>query len=248
MMQQPPAHHPHKHIRFYIVTITVIIGIILLILFMNSDGDGIDLTGAVVGSLNSSENTMGVNQVTNSKIGSDATDIEFSLAVDQVPVVKKNVEVGELTLQFDDTTTSISVNGDKLELANLDEVVLVIENYEGSLEFDAARFSLVGSATRIEFNDVALSSRNKLQISFNDLNYNYFNIEDVEIDEIKLPPSDGKLLIGEQLSYILDDESLTLASFSGNILVDKGTNGTVAITGVTDDLAVDGEFFDLLLE
>jgi hypothetical protein len=125
-----------------------------------------------------------------------------------------------MELDFDDLTTNIQVNDDNLELNGLSEVSLRLKGFKGTIDFDLNGFSLEGTAKRIEVNDISLSSKDELKISFDGLRYRRFSLEDVELKEVTFDGSSGSLRLRDKLDYTLDNEEVKLYQYIGSFTVD----------------------------
>ena len=248
----PAPHHSH-HLRFYIVMVTVVVGVILVLLFLNNDGNPLSITNAVIGGNNNEtivEETGITGAVTTSTKRSGSKTVEFTLTTDQIPEVEKEVTLSSIMVDFTDASTIISVGGDRLEtLNNLDGVKLVIEEFEGDFLVDDTRLSLDGEAKRIEVSGIALSpsSSKDLKISFKDLDYDHVTVEDIELSSITFPAGDGELT-AERLSYSLDRDEAIIQGIVGNLEIDTTTTESTKFIGTANKLTIDGDSFDLSLE
>lgn len=230
--------------------ITVIVGVIFLFLVINNGGD---LSSATI-TLPSSNGITGGEIVEISESSSTAPDSslekEFTLTFDQIPSLKKETKVEEFLINFNDFTSLITVNDDRLELNNLAEVNLNIKDFNGEIILSGSLISVEGQAKRIEVNDVALSSKDELSISIHELNYQYLDVLGIELENLALPPGDGELTVGERLSYSLEEDSIDLLNFVGRMTVgESGGNeslgATFGLEGVMKGLNIGGRDFDL---
>ena len=87
-MQGQPGFHPHQHIRFYIIMITLVIGGIFFLLIMNN-GNDLSFTGALVG--DSSESDAGVNDSPSKKETLGSEDVEPKTTI-QEKLRSKSIE------------------------------------------------------------------------------------------------------------------------------------------------------------
>ena len=250
--QQQGGGSSHGHLRFYIIMTTVIVGVLLVLLLMN-DSDDFSLTSAIVGigkenqTTELTESTAGESDDSPalSKRGNKEVDIQLSF--DQIPSVHKEAKVQEIELKFDDLSTKINVNDDKLELNNLQEVTLTIKEFNGELDLDDLGFSLDGSAKSIEVNGISLSAKGELKISFSKLDYDYVRLENVELQELELPTGDGQLTAAEKLTYTLEQDKVDIFYFNGRVIADRLTETRVNLEGVAKGITVSGALvnFDL---
>ena len=236
MFQTSPQGH-RSHLRFYIFMVTLVLGGLFFLLYSNENHDtSSGLISAIVGySENATQELTGeeeaeqdidVQQELNQLMSEgnkvdNYRSIPLSLSFDQIPTFEKNATVGGVSLEFDDLSTTITVNGDKLELNNLKEVILSIQDFVGEVNLETPELSLSGTARRIEVNNVAFSSENPLPISFQGLNYRHLQLTDVQLKDLELPQGSGELKIGEKLRYTLENEELKVFYFNGALTVNK---------------------------
>ena len=259
----PQGHRPH--LRFYIFMVTLVLGGLFFLLYSNENHDsGSGLISAIVGySENATQGLVG-DEETDQKVDIqqelyDLVDdenkvdnyrsIPLSLSFDQIPNVKKNATVGSVILEFDDLSTTITVNGDKLELKNLKEVALSIQDFVGQVNLETSELSLSGTATSIEVNNIAFSSEKALPISFQGLNYKHLRLLNIELKDLELPQGSGELKIGEKLRYTLEDEKLKMLYFNGAITVDKkySNTSTLMMDGNVKGLYDNGDLLTFIL-
>src|SRR3989344_5447207 len=219
MQNSPQPHRPH--LRFYVFMVTLVVGGLFFLLYLN-DGDGSD--------------TSLISAIT----GYSSADTEENADTDPT---------GELDQEFDDLSTTITVNGDQLELKNLKEVDLSIEDFAGKVILGSTEFSLAGTARRIEVNDIAFSSEKEVPILFQGLNYQHLHIADLELKDLELDRGNGELTVGEKLRYTLDDEELKILYFNGGLTIDKeARNSTsLAMEGEVKGLYIGGELLTFTL-
>ena len=253
-----PQHSSHQHLRFYVVMTTLIIGGIFLFLLMNNNETGFSLTSALISDTSreadteetdiSEESIIPENELeeTVSKTAKDGSHkIDLSLDFNQIPSVKKEAKFEEIELRFDNLDTKINVNNDKLELNDLQEVNLKVKNFVGKLNFNGNGVSLDGTAKRIEVNDIALSSYGEIKISFDDLNYEFLNIKDIELKELELSRGDGHLEVGDKLSYSLSNEEVSVYSYKGGFTIDRNADTSLEVDGSAKGVSVNGDLMSL---
>ena len=238
--QGSPQGH-RSHLRFYIFMVTLVLGGLFFLLYSNENHDtGNGFMSAIVGYtenatqqlVDEEETELDIEQELNQLVGDSKNkvnnyrSIPLSLSFDRIPTVKENVTVEGISLEFDDLSATITINGDKLELKNLKEVTLSIKEFVGQVDIDVSAISLSGTAKSIEANNIAFSSEKALPISFQGLNYKHLQLENIELKDLELPRGNGELRIGEKLTYILEDEELKMLYFKGAITIDKKYSNT----------------------
>ena len=257
-MSQPG--HEKSHMRFYLVMITLVVGGILFLLFTN-DSQNFSLTSAIVGITKNasgaevplaeeemySADVGAIDEVFRKKIERNANEVDLSLAFDEIPTVKKEAKIKNIELHFTDSGAKINVNDDRLELNNLNDVVLKIDGYSGQMELQKLGFSLDGTAKSIKVNDISLSSKTQMKISFTDLNYNYLSLEDVQLDDVDFPVGNGQLQVSEKLTYTLEQDTLKLYFFNGMIVVDRNAQNLLNLEGIAKGISAGGALLNLNL-
>lgn len=233
----PQGHRPH--LRFYIFMVTLVLGGLFFLLYSNENHDSnSSLISAIVGysenatqKLSVQEEEPDIERELNQLVGEGSKvnnyrSVPLSLSFDQIPTVEKNATVEGVNLEFDDLSTTITVNGDKLELKNLKEVTLSIRDFVGQLNLETSELSLSGTAKRIEVNNIAFSSEKALPISFQGLNYKHLQLLNIELKDLALSRGSGELRVGEKLRYTLENEELKMLYFKGALTVDKKYSNT----------------------
>jgi hypothetical protein len=248
-MQAAPTHH----FRFYLVMVTlVVVGIFFLLLTNNGeDKVGLITSSAIKsfggeGALVNSEVEASADEIEKDeqvflKSISNSNEVDVKLTSDAIPTISKKTKIKDMQLTFDDLTTKININNDKLELNNLKEVVLIVKGFEGNADINDEGISLDGIAKRIEVNGVTLSSKGEIKLSFKDLDYQLLMVDEIELESLELPNSNGVLDVAEKLSYTLEQDQVSLYHFNGMLQVDKnvglileGVAGGVRISGLLD--------------
>lgn len=239
MFSQGSPQGNRSHLRFYIFMVTLVLGGLFFLLYSNEDHDSTTgFISAIVGytenstpKLTGQETEPDILQELSLLVGESSKaqsyrSVPLSLSFSQIPTVEKNATVERVNLEFDDLSTTITVNGDKLELKNLKEVTLLIQDFVGQAHLETSELSLSGTAKRIEVNNIAFSSEKALPISFQGLNYKHLQLLNIELKNLELPRGDGELRVGEKLRYTLEDEELKMLYFKGALIVDKKYSNT----------------------
>jgi len=260
MFQGSPQGH-RSHLRFYIFMVTLVLGGLFFLLYSNDGSEGTSFVSAIVGySENASQILTGqsgqetiaqeINQLMNegNKVKSYRS-VPLSLSFDKIPIVEKNASIESVSLEFDDLSTTITVNGDKLELKNLKEVTLSIQDFVGQVHLETSELSLSGTAKRIEVNNIAFSSEKNLPISFQGLNYKHLQLLNIELKDLELPRGSGELRVEEKLRYTLSDEEVKMLYFKGALIVDKkySNSSSLLLEGDVKGFYNNGDLFTFVL-
>lgn len=240
MFNQPQQQGHKSHLRFYIFMVTLVLGGLFFLLYANGHRDtSTGFVSAIVGYAgNATEKVTGqkeqqqdvgqeLAQLANqgSKVNLYRT-IPLSLTFNRIPTFEKNATVDDVNLEFNDLSTTVKVNGDKLELNNLREVKLSIHNFVGIVDLKSSEVSLSGTARGISINGIAFSSEKDVPISFQGLDYRYLQLNNIELKDLELPRGDGELKIGEKLQYSLENEELKMLYFKGSLTADKNSSSS----------------------
>ncbi|MEK6905362.1 MAG: hypothetical protein AABX24_03080 [Nanoarchaeota archaeon] len=234
-MFQGASQGGHRsHLRFYIFMATLVLGGLFFLLYANENNNvSSGFMSAIVGyqdnvteKLAGQDSQPDIAAELNQLVGEENKDnnyrnIPLSLSFNRIPTVEKNATIEGVNLEFDDLSTTIIVNGDKLELNNLKEVSLSINSFVGKFNLEPSELSLSGTARGIEVNNIVFSSEKDLPISFQGLNYKHLELLNVELNNLELPEGNGELRVGEKLRYTLENEEIKMLYFKGALIVDK---------------------------
>lgn len=229
----------HSNIRLYLVLTTIVIVAILFLVMTRNGGKALDLTGALINpdGKNGTELSAESSGSATEKISATREIKSIDLHFDKVPKISESTRFDALGLTFSDLSSSGSfkINNNKLELNNVEgEVQLDISNFAGKVVFDDQIFSLSGKAKRIEINHLAFSSDNGIDVSFENIPYQQFSLQQIELGKISLPAGSGSFNSGEKLNYDINNEDVTLYYFSGDLsyggqnLTELSLNGDVS--------------------
>src|SRR3989344_1065642 len=263
MFAQNTSQGGHRsHLRFYIFMVTLVLGGLFFLLFMNDqESSGTGFISAITGySANFSETLSpqdpqeNVDQELNQLI-TEGNKVKYyrsvplSVLFSQIPVFEKEAVIDLLELEFDDLSTTITVNGDNLELKNLKEVKLSIQDFIGNVNLKQSEFSVTGTAKRIEVNGVAFSSEKDLPVSFHGLNYKQIKLSNIELKDLDLRRGSGELKVGEKLRYSLEDEELKVLYFKGLLSVNRqfSNQSELLLEGDVKGLYSDGDLLTFTL-
>ena len=245
------GHAKKNNLRFFIILGTLFIAGIFLLLLVNDKG--FSLTSAIVGSpdeegevLYDSDPLMAINYKNSIHSNVDvAKEISLDLMFDGVPELKEEkTKVEQISVDFTNLETEISINGDQLQLQNIQNASLVISGFEGDMLVNGGIISLEGKAKKISINGVSLSSLKELEISFTNLPYDRIFLVEVNLNSIEFPRGSGSLKVGDRLDYPLKDDLITIGSFDGNVLLSKEEVEKVSFVGFSTGVVVQGQDFN----
>ncbi|MEK6951058.1 MAG: hypothetical protein AABX13_05030 [Nanoarchaeota archaeon] len=252
-----PHEQQQQHsLRFYIVMTTLVVAGIIFLLYWNESKD-FSLTSAIVGvakndTLEKEEQTATETESLEHTFGKSARrstrEVDISVLFDQIPAVRQEAKVQDLEVRFDNLNTKITVNNDRLELNNLQQVTLRMKGFNGQLDLDKVSFSVAGTAKSIEVNDIALSSKGEIKIAFDDLQYDYLGFEDITLDTIELPHGNGQLTVADKLTYELEQDEVKIYLFNGKTVVDRSAADILSLEGIAKGISVSGALLDLNLQ
>jgi hypothetical protein len=253
------AHHAHGHkLRFYIIMVTLVVGGIFLLLAINDDGKGIDLSSAMISVQQLGNNSETEEVVLEETIFEERVleeqrtettnrEVNFQLSFNQIPDIEKTIDATSIKV-ITDSNAQVEVNGDALELNNQDEVELTIYNVKSAvLSLDRKSISLEGKVRKIEVNGISLSSKTDLDIKFKNLVYQNLNFEDIKLNYFHLSSGDGKLNVEERLLYTIKDENLRFSYFQGNMEINNENSQSIDLKGIAKGVESSGSDLNLLL-
>lgn len=227
----PPPPHQGSHMRKYLLIATLIIGGIFLLLLMNNDRPGGSITSAIIENVKNSSLSGVISGNSKTIIESENTPqfpksghrVDFTLSSNTIPILEKEVTISQLSLNSADISPHIKVNGDNLELSNIQEINLKIAGFNGKISVDDVLFSLDGSAKRLEINGIALVSDKEISISFEGLEYHHASFEEIALDSVQFVSGTGNFKVSDGLEYKLEEgQSITIYQYLGNLNINKG--------------------------
>ncbi len=260
MSNSQPEHSKH-HTRFYIFMITLVVGGVFLLLYLNNNSENASITSAIIRSIKNTteplnlvpreevfgKTDLGVVDEEVLILEKSKKNIAFVLSFDKIPTIKKEATIGSIKLNFADPGAAITINDDQLELNNLQEISLLISDFNGEINFqEDGVLSLVGTVKRIEVNDIAFSSANDIRISISGLNYQSLLLNEAQIKSLELGRGDGELTVGNKLQYALEGEEIVVYYFEGLMKINKDSSALV-LEGNSRGMSVSGDLinFDL---
>jgi len=258
-MIHPHGPKSHHNIRFYIISATLIIGGILFLLSLNDTSDDFSLTSAITGVKENSLEDLEesefkeldkVDLALKEETKEQVKTVDIQLIFSKIPKIQKEARVKNMILKFDGLTTStIRVDDDKLELNNLNEVILSLDEFKGDMEFDSSSLSLNGVANKIEVNGVAFSSEKEIQISFDNLEYQHLEVGELELENLRFETGDGSLKVEKKLDYTISQEEVKLYYFQGKMSINNNNNfnNSINLEGAAKGISVSGDLLNLNL-
>ena len=151
---------------------------------------------------------------------------DFSLSLDNIPKInQEEIETEEIIVIFTDLSTRIKVDKEELTINDLDSVTLTINQFEGGMIIDENGLSINGEGKELIINGIKLSTKNTLKIAFDFLNFESIEINGVSMKKLSFDKGDGDIVLKDKLDYDLDDESVLINGFKGDVTFDhdKGT-------------------------
>ncbi len=144
-----------------------------------------------------------------------------------------------LSIDFINPITTVKVNSESLDLSGLSSGTLLFENWNGRLTVSTG-ISLDGEASKLAVNSVAiLPEKESLAINTKELSFSLAKLAGLSISKFSYTSS-GKISINNgQITATLDDETIDLEDFEGNIeltpenLILNGTVSNIEVAGKT---------------
>lgn len=231
-------HPVHSHRRAYLFLITAVVGALLVLMIIKDDGSINPLTGSSIG-IGSEVDPL------NSGLGNSAAKnrgdkTDFSVSFDRAPHLKEETQFSELSFTFKDPSAKIKVNSEELELKNINEIRMMVSNFEGKVDFNEAILSLQGKAESITINGMEISTKGKMDLSFTGLVYEQLSIFDVSVSSLDFGEGSGSFYAGEKMTYSLEHDQLKITGFIGDITIGISNQSLVTVDGQITGLVVKG--------
>ncbi|MFH1682296.1 MAG: hypothetical protein ABIA37_00715 [Candidatus Woesearchaeota archaeon] len=242
---QPPP--PHHHKRAYLFLITLIVGALLVVLVVKDDGSVNPLTGSSIGIAGEEkEESISMDTIAKTKTSNKGKVMDFSLSFDNAPHIQEETQIKELIFTFKDPTSSIKINAEELELKNLEEIKIIIINFDGKVDFDETVLSLQGKGESITINGMEISTKGKMDLSFSNLVYETMKISEIALSSLDFGEGSGSLSAGEKMDYVLSYDQLLVTGFEGDFSVGMDNQSLVTTKGQITGLSIRGEV-DLMI-
>ncbi len=177
-------------------------------------------------------------------------EADIILTSDQVPVFEEEAQFKELLLRFNDLTTTIRINKDRLELNDEQGMTktIRIQDGVGNLHFDRNGLFLEITASRFELNDVGIAAKGQIQIVFESpQEYTYFALNGIKAESFEVEGT-GNLQVNDRLDYKLVDDKTAIEYFAGSITADREKDPLTPLTtlsGRARGITVSGDALDV---
>jgi hypothetical protein len=251
-----------SNVKFVVITVAVVV-LILGGLFFWFMGKDTWISGASTysgtGTLAAGTPTVGANTENMAVAGAGSSSINeensvnivpgmsTKIAVDTVPVIKRETQAEDMQIKFSNLNTNIKVNKESLQLDSLNNVDLQIHGFVGNILLNEKTVSLTGKVSRLQVNGVVLSSEG-MQISFDGLDYEYFGASGIMLEQINLAGTQGQfgLLEGKVVYALENKDKVTFNQVFGNFAADKAAKnrftGDLTVQGVATAGSVNAAF------
>ncbi|HIJ11634.1 TPA: hypothetical protein HA278_06260, partial [Candidatus Woesearchaeota archaeon] len=133
-------------------------------------------------------------------------------------------------------------------LTDLQEIKLEVREFKGNIHVAKhAEFSLDGTARQIDVNGVGLHSGKEMKISLRDLDFNALHIKEIVLNNLQLPQGSGSLKVTDKLSYTLEDDSMGIYYFKGDVDITEGSSDAFVLEGEARGISANGDVLSLNL-
>ena len=244
-MMQNPQPQGHRHVRFYVVMVTLVLAGIFLVLFLNEKEA---ITGSSVSLFKAAEPVTATEAAVKGEVEPETLlgkEVNVMVSFDQVPQVTKDATIKMLEVHFVNDNPKIQVNDDQLELHNLQDVTLKVTDFAGEVQFDSDGLSVEGEAKKLEVNGLTLAAKTDLALSFKNIPYTYLFVDEIELENVILPAGNGQIAVADKLSYNLEHEELGLFQYTGKIVIDDAAEALASLEGVARGVKVSGALLNL---
>ncbi|MBT3450444.1 hypothetical protein HN448_00630 [archaeon] len=177
----------------------------------------------------------------------DEQRVEFSLDLNQVINIDAEINSENVLIIFDGNGEELIINGELVEFGEMADVELELENFNGHIDLNNFAVSLNGYVDKVFLNEFSISSSNNIEIYFERAHDNYVQILGFSIEQLTLPAGSGGLQASDKLTYELDEETVTIGDFEGDLVVIKKEETSSLLIGKSNSLSLDGDLlaFDL---
>lgn len=161
---------------------------------------------------------------------------KFEISADLLLKPLDLTKANSISMEFARTDKQISVNSEKLDLAQIEQGSLDLRNFDGSIKISETA-SLSGKASELSVNKVRILPEAKdLSVNF-DMNYDSVMLN-LQLGSFGYTSSGKVSVNSDQITVQLDNEELNLINFAGNFTV---LQGKLQIRGTADNVKVAGK-------
>ena len=214
--------------KIMIFVVMIFMGILGFIIF-SSFSDNINLTGGFLTG----------DTISSSTLGDSLNGIKINTEI-EVPNISVNGKFSNVEMSGK-SESLFKVGSQTLSLNDLNNNFISIANFDGGISFDKKEInSLIGKVSEVTMNGATITPSKQTTISFNKpFNYNSLKISNtVSIGKISYPTSGTIFLNDGKESFTLDNETLMLKNFRGNVSVN---NGKFIMNGYIDEISIIGK-------
>ncbi len=195
------------HKKIIIFTIFLLI-VFLLVYFAFFKGSSNSIIGWIARESNGTQNSV---------------QISVDLTLPSALSIEGNID--RIEIKTEGSNNFLYIEKNKFDLAKLEKIDIIINNYNGKISFDAEKIlELDGKAAEVLVNGVSIipQSGSSMKVYFDDnFMYEYLKINNVFIDSLSYTTSgiiktnQGKMIIN------IDNEDIKIKKFQGDLEVEK---------------------------
>ncbi len=195
------------HKKIIIFTIFLLI-VFLLVYFAFFKGSSNSIIGWIAKESNGTQNSV---------------QISVDLTLPSALSFESNMD--RIEIKTEGSNNFLYIEKNKFDLAKLEKIDIIINNYNGKISFDAERIlELDGKATEVLVNGVSIipQSDSRMKVYFDDdFMYKYLKINNVFIDSLSYTTSGIIKTNQDKMIINIDNEDIKIKKFQGDLEVEK---------------------------
>ena len=172
--------------------------------------------------------------------------INFELQFDNMPEIDATVSLSDITLVANNLGSSVRINGDLLEANS--KVTIDLSDFLGRLRVNAHTTSLEGTISQIRLNGVSILSDSEIEIEIDALSYDTLTTDVISFSYMYFPEGNGQLEVADRLSYELEQDSIDLYDFYGQMILSTKDSYSVTLIGESESLESSSNVLQLGLQ
>jgi hypothetical protein len=182
----------------------------------------------------SSQGTNSNTALLNSETDRTQAPILLELEYSKVPNIDATVSLPQVKITTNNLGSSVRVNGDLLDASS--EVSLQLNDFFGRFSLNEHSLTLSGSIRQIRLNGISLLSDQEISIEIDALSYDNLQTDQISFSYLYLEPGSGELNLEDKLSYILEDTTIDLYDYSGQLIVNPENSLPTKLKGEVESI------------
>ena len=146
-------------------------------------------------------------------------NISLILTYDKIPLIEQKVDLDEILFNYTGNQ-EIIINGDNLE-TDYDNINIKLNEIIGTIKLNEDKLNFIGTVKKISIENVALNSKEIINIEINNLTYNNFIAKGLSLNVVKLNNGQGQMEIENNLNYNLQNSETMFNNYYGDITINE---------------------------